>query len=177
MKKITIFIFIIGLIGLFLGYKVFVYPITWECGSSTITDLGWSFDSAERYIVNVGNVDLTQDKVSSWELCKLPESELFCGLKITLPSSPVYNAAQLLTGEVVVSIKIYDEQGKIVFRKYGNLSKDWIWSGPIDTNSAFVRGNIGFYPSENSKYRLEIEVRSAKEAKNVIATVMLQGIR
>lgn len=186
---LKLFLLFIGFLGICVAFLGLYYPRTWNCGSSVITDNGWSFDSPGRYIVNVGKIDLSQKKISSWELCMLPEKKMTCGFRIKLSGDSGFLEDRKLTQKVihkiVLSLKVYNSKDYLLFENAGNISKDWIWSGPDNNNTAFVYGNStygtneitsSFSASPDETYRVVVEVMNTTGDINVVATIILKDL-
>ncbi|MEN8141529.1 MAG: hypothetical protein ABFR97_09935 [Thermodesulfobacteriota bacterium] len=150
------------------------YPKQWECGDSIVTDIG-PIASTRRYLVELGTVSTGQKQITSWELCMLPEEKLFCGISVLLSEKKHWENEQNLASSVVVSMRLYGENNKLVSEKSGSLGRDWTWTPFFGGESVFVYGVPSFTPKNKSKYRLEFEVLSIENSLDLPAKIVLTG--
>jgi hypothetical protein len=93
-----------------------------------------------RFVVDLGDVDLTSDGRYSFELRGLPKAHFVPYLRVSTPL--VYSRAdrpQTGWGLTTVQLQLH-ETDELVFDENRPLS-GWIWSGPIDSQYSIAVGD------------------------------------
>lgn len=116
--------------------------------------------ATDRYVVNLGPIDLTMKGERTFRLSNLPKEHFVGGIELTI-SSADRSALEDKVINPVVWMEVLERDGQAVFRTVGPL-KEWTWSVPSIGRTAFVyqRGEPGtfFVPMPGKEYRLKISV-------------------
>ena len=83
-----------------------------------------------RFVLDLGDVDLTEASVSKFELKGLPEVEFVCYLRVDHPLPTLGKPKDFEAGNLVVGMFLEDENGTQVFSEKAPL-KSWTWSGSV----------------------------------------------
>ena len=115
----------------------------------------------DRFVVDLGDVDLTSDGRYSCELRGLPKAHFVAHLRVATPL--VYSRAdrpQTGWGLTKVQLQLH-ETDELVFDVNRPLN-EWIWSGPIDSQySMLYLLDGGFDASPNTTFRLVVTISNA----------------
>ena len=145
-KKTFLFIFVSASLFLLCGCKTikrFIpndevarfgkdrkYPDLNYTGDGNFTDYGRKA-GIFRFVLDLGDVDLTEASVSKFELKGLPEVEFVCYLRVDHPlPTGLGQPKDFEAGNLVVGMSLEDENGTQVFSEKAPL-KNWIWSGSV----------------------------------------------
>jgi hypothetical protein len=135
------------------------YRVSEYSGDGHLVDNGF-FAATDRYVLNLGPIDLTHRRATTFQIANLPETNFVVGLQISVgPEHRATIEKQLVNP--IVSLELSGPGGKILFTKKSRL-QEWTWSMPSDADRAFVywRGEPGTYFSAASKtkYTLTLSV-------------------
>ena len=144
-QKTFLFIFVSASIFLFCGCKIikrFIpndevarfgtdrkYPNLNYTGDGIFTDYGRKAGIL-RFVLDLGEVDLTEASVNKFELKGLPEVEFVCYLRVDHPLPTLGKPKNFGAADSVVEISLEDENGTQVFSEKAPL-KNWVWSGSV----------------------------------------------
>ena len=98
-------------------------------GDGNFTDYGRKAGIL-RFVLDLGDVDLTEASVSKFELKGLPEVEFVCYLRVHHPLPTLGKPKDFDAGDLVVGMSLEDENGTQVFSEKAPL-KNWVWSGSV----------------------------------------------
>ena len=157
-------------------------------GDGVLSDAG--VFSADRYLLDLGPVDLAHSNETTYRLSNLPEERFTLGLLIsgTTGSEPLYFAKPLRTP---IRIEMRNERGELVMAASGALS-DWVWSGSSgELQRSFVyrraqdSGRVQladqgsgtyFHPRKSASYVLKVSVLGNDPAATAFhATLRMRG--
>ena len=98
-------------------------------GDGNFTDYGRKAGIL-RFVLDLGDVDLTEASVSKFELKGLPEVEFVCYLRVHHALPTLGKPKDFDAGDLVVGMSLEDENGTQVFSEKAPL-KNWVWSGSV----------------------------------------------
>lgn len=134
-------------------------------GSGQLHDAG-PLARIDRYVVELGGIDLRTTGSATFRLANLPQAPLTVGLDLWFAN--VQHGIELMGLRpvyAVVSFELRAEDGTAVFRDEASLYQDvaW-WAGASDTHHAFVyslRRRTTFVPEPDRAYTLVVSVVQA----------------
>lgn len=135
------------------------YDVSEYSGDGHLNDNG-VFAATDRYVLNLGEVDLSRRGTKTYRIANLPEVDFVVGIEIIV--NPEFQAIiKKRTINPVILLELSQLDGEIVFTKKANLN-DWTWSVTVDEDRIFAygRGESGTYfrPLPQYKYTLTITV-------------------
>ena len=127
------------------------YPDLNYTGDGNFTDYGRKAGIL-RFVLNLGDVDLTEASVSKFELKGLPKVEFVCYLRLHHPLPTLGKPKDFEAGDLVVGMSLEDENGTQVFSEKAPL-KSWTWSGSVGSSQSdlYTRKTI-FTPEAGKTY-------------------------
>ena len=173
-RKTFLFTFVSTLLFLFCGcqtIKRFIpnddvarfgadrkYPDLNYTGDGNFTDYGRKA-GIFRFVLDLGDIDLTEASVSKFELKGLPEVEFVCYLRVDHPLPTLGKPKGFEAGNSVVEMSLEDENGMQVFLEKAPL-KNWIWSGSVGAaQSDLYTYKTVFTAKKGNHYRLSLKIR------------------
>jgi hypothetical protein len=120
------------------------YRVSQYSGDGHLIDKG-VLAATDRYVLNLGLIDLTQRGTKTFRIANLPEMNFVVGVKISVaPEDRAIIEKQLVNP--TVSLELSGPGGKVLFTKKSPLAA-WTWSIPVDGQQTFVygRGDAGTY--------------------------------
>ena len=134
-------------------------------GSGRLHDAG-PFARIDRYVVELGGIDLRTTGSATFQLANLPQEPLTVGLDLWFAN--VQHGIELMGLRpvyAVVNFELRSADGTPVFRDEASLYQDvaW-WAGAPDTHHAFVyslRRRTTFVPEPDRAYSLVVTVVQA----------------
>ena len=131
------------------------YPDLNYTGDGNFTDYGRKAGIL-RFVLDLGDVDLTEASVSKFELKGLPEVEFVCYLRVHHPLPTLGKPKDFEAGNLVVGMSLEDENGTQVFSEKAPL-KSWTWSGSVGSSQSdlYTRKTI-FTPEAGKTYFLTL---------------------
>ena len=137
------------------------YPDLNYTGDGNFTDYGRKA-GIFRFVLDLGDVDLTKASVSKFELKGLPEVEFVCYLRVQHPLPTLGKPKDFQAGDLVVGMSLEDENSTQVFLEKAPL-KNWIWSGSVGApQSDLYTHKTVFTPEKDKSYRLSLKIREGK---------------
>ena len=137
------------------------YPNLNYTGDGIFTDYGRKAGIL-RFVLDLGDVDLTESSVSKFELKGLPEVEFVCYLRVDHPLPTLGKPKNFGAADSVVEMSLEDENGTQVFSEKAPL-KNWIWSGSVGApQSDLYTYKTIFTPEKDKSYRLSLKIREGK---------------
>lgn len=107
-------------------------------GDGQLIDNG-SSAATDRYVLNLGPIDLAQPGAKTFRLANLPEANFVTGIEVrVVPEERSVIEKQLVNP--IVSLELSGPSGTVLFTKESPL-KAWAWSVPADGLRAFVYGS------------------------------------
>ena len=127
------------------------YPDLNYTGDGNFTDYGRKAGIL-RFVLDLGEVDLTEASVNKFELKGLPEVEFVCYLRVHHPLPTLGKPKDFEAGDLVVGMSLEDENGTQVFSEKAPL-KSWTWSGSVGSSQSdlYTRKTI-FTPEAGKTY-------------------------
>ena len=127
------------------------YPDLNYTGDGNFTDYGRKAGIL-RFVLDLGDVDLTEASVSKFELKGLPKVEFVCYLRVQHPLTTLGKPKDFQAGDLVVGMSLEDENGTEVFSEKAPLKK-WVWSGSVGApqSDLYTRKTI-FTPEAGKTY-------------------------
>ena len=130
-------------------------------GDGNFTDYGRKA-GIFRFVLDLGDVDLTEASVSKFELKGLPEVEFVCYLRVDHPLPTLGKPKNFGAADSVVEMSLEDENGTQVFSEKAPL-KSWTWSGSVGAlQSDLYTYKTVFTPKKGNHYRLSLKIREGK---------------
>ena len=127
------------------------YPDLNYTGDGNFTDYGRKA-GIFRFVLDLGDVDLTEASVSKFELNGLPEVEFVCYLRVDHPLPTLGKPKDFEAENLVVGMSLEDENGTQVFLEKAQL-KSWTWSGSVGApQSDLYTHNTIFTPEAGKTY-------------------------
>ena len=137
------------------------YPDLNYTGDGNFTDYGRKAGIL-RFVLDLGDIDLTESSVSKFELKGLPEVEFVCYLRVDHPLPTLGKPKDFEAGNLVVGMSLEDENGTQVFSEKAPL-KNWTWSGSVGApQSDLYTHKTIFTPEKDKSYRLSLKIREGK---------------
>ena len=137
------------------------YPNLNYTGDGIFTDYGRKAGIL-RFVLDLGEVDLTEASVNKFELKGLPEVEFVCYLRVDHPLPTLGKPKDFEAGNLVVGMSLEDENGTQVFSEKAPL-KSWTWSGSVGApRSDLYTHKTIFTPEKGKSYRLSLKIREVK---------------
>ena len=134
------------------------YPDLYYTGDGNFTDYGRKA-GIFRFVLDLGDVDLTEASVSKFELKGLPEVEFVCYLRVDHPLPTLGKPKNFGAADSVVEMSLEDENGTQVFSEKAPL-KNWIWSGSVGApQSDLYTYKTVFTPKKGNHYRFSLKIR------------------
>lgn len=117
--------------------------------------------ATDRYVVNLGPIDLTKKGMRSYRLINLPPENFECGIDLSAPAATRIQWEEKKI-QATVSMDIVGEDGDVLMHVTGSV-RDWTWSMYMsgETNAfLYVQGPPGsfFNPKKDRAYRLDVSV-------------------
>ena len=103
-----------------------------------------------RFVLDLGDVDLTQASVSKFELKGLPEVEFVCYLRVHHPLPTLGKPKDFEAGDLVVGMSLEDENDTQVFSEKAPLKK-WVWSGSVGAPQSDLYTHKTIFTPETGK--------------------------
>lgn len=133
-------------------------PMTKYSGDGALVDNG-SDAATDRYVLDLGPIDLTQRTRRTFRLVGLPESNFVVGIQILAAADPALIGGRLVNP--TVSLSLSESAGAMLFSKTAPLN-DWAWSVPASAGTAFVYGRDApstyFDAAAGAEYTLVLDV-------------------
>lgn len=125
-------------------------------GDGNFTDYGRKAGIL-RFVLDLGSVDLSEARVSKFELKGLPEVEFVCYLRVDHPLPTLGKSKNFEAGDLVVELSLEDKNGTQVFSEKAPL-KSWTWSGSVGApkSDLYTRKTI-FTPKKGKVYYIKFK--------------------
>ena len=125
-------------------------------GDGNFTDYGIKAGIL-RFVLDLGSVDLSEARVSKFELKGLPEVEFVCYLRVDHPLPTLGKSKNFEAGDLVVELSLEDKNGTQVFSEKAPL-KSWTWSGSVGApkSDLYTRKTI-FTPKKGKVYYIKFK--------------------
>ena len=125
-------------------------------GDGNFTDYGRKAGIL-RFVLDLGSVDLSEARVSKFELKGLPEVEFVCYLRVDHPLPTLGKPKNFEAGDLVVELSLEDKNGTQVFSEKAPLQK-WTWSGYVGApkSDLYTRKTI-FTPKKGKFYYIKLK--------------------
>ena len=150
------------------------YDVTQYSGDGKLVDHG-SSAAMDRYVLNLGAVDLSQTGAKSYRLRNLPETNFVVGLEIKVPAADRALLDKKAIGGLI-SLELTGAGGAVLFAKKAAPS-NWTWSVPAGGDKAFVYGKdkLGTYfnASPTGEYVLTFHVLEPDQDKHKYTASLL----
>ena len=127
-----------------------------------------------RFVLDLGDVDLTKASVSKFELKGLPEVEFVCYLRVHHPLPTLGKPKDFEAGNLVVGMSLEDENGTQVFSEKAPL-KSWTWSGSVGSSQSDLYTRKSFFTPEAGKIYFITLTKNKGNLKAPKAEFLLMG--
>ena len=125
------------------------YPDLNYTGDGNFTDYGRKAGIL-RFVLDLGEVDLTEASVNKFELKGLPKVEFVCYLRLHHPLPTLGKPKDFEAGDLVVGMSLEDENGTQVFSEKAPL-KNWVWSGSVGAPQSDLYSHKTIFTPETGK--------------------------
>ena len=142
-------------------------------GDGNFTDYGRKA-GIFRFVLDLGDVDLTESSVSKFELKGLPEVEFVCYLRVDHPLPTLGKPKDFEAGNLVVGMSLEDENGTQVFSEKAPL-KNWIWSGSVGAPQSDLYTHKTIFTPETGKTYFITLTKNKGNLKAPKAEFLLMG--
>jgi len=127
-----------------------------------------------RFVLDLGDVDLTEASVSKFELKGLPEVEFVCYLRVHHPLPTLGKPKDFEAGDLVVGMSLEDENGTQVFSEKAPL-KNWVWSGSVGAPQSDLYTHKTIFTPETGKTYFITLTKNKGNLKAPKAEFLLMG--
>ena len=127
-----------------------------------------------RFVLDLGDVDLTEASVSKFELKGLPEVEFVCYLRVDHPLPTLGKPKDFEAGNLVVGMSLEDENGTQVFSEKAPL-KNWVWSGSVGALQSDLYTHKTIFTPETGKTYFITLTKNKGNLKAPKAEFLLMG--
>lgn len=154
------------------------YQVSHYSGDGQLIDNG-SAAATDRYVLNLGPIDLTQPGTKTFRLANLPEVNFVTGVEISIASGDRATNATPRPNPVI-SLELSGSDGKVFFTRKSALDA-WTWSVPASGLPAFVYGReeprTHFNAASKTTYTLTLNVLEPdrSQAKYTARLMMKSG--
>ena len=149
------------------------YPDLNYTGDGNLTDYGRKA-GIFRFVLDLGDVDLTEASVSKFELKGLPEVEFVCYLRVDHPLPTLGKPKDFQAGDLVVGMSLEDENGTEVFSEKAPLKK-WVWSGSVGAPQSDLYTHKTIFTPETGKTYFITLTKNKGNLKAPKAQFLLMG--
>ena len=149
------------------------YPNLNYTGDGIFTDYGRKAGIL-RFVLDLGEVDLTEASVNKFELKGLPEVEFVCYLRVDHPLPTLGKPKDFEAGNLVVGMSLEDENGTQVFSEKAPL-KSWTWSGSVGAPRSDLYTHKTIFTPETGKTYFITLTKNKGNLKAPKAEFLLMG--
>ena len=149
------------------------YPDLNYTGDGNFTDYGRKAGIL-RFVLDLGEVDLTEASVNKFELKGLPEVEFVCYLRVHHPLPTLGKPKDFEAGNLVVGMSLEDENGTQVFSEKAPL-KSWTWSGSVGSSQSDLYTRKTIFTPEAGKIYFITLTKNKGNLKAPKAEFLLMG--
>ena len=149
------------------------YPDLNYTGDGNFTDYGRKAGIL-RFVLDLGDVDLTEASVSKFELKGLPKVEFVCYLRVQHPLPTLGKPKDFEAGDLVVGMSLEDENGTQVFSEKAPL-KSWTWSGSVGSSQSDLYTHKTIFTPEAGKTYFITLTKNKGNLKAPKAEFLLMG--
>ena len=125
------------------------YPDLNYTGDGNFTDYGRKAGIL-RFVLDLGEVDLTEASVNKFELKGLPEVEFVCYLRVDHPLPTLGKPKNFGAADSVVEMSLEDVDCTQVFSEKAPL-KSWVWSGSVGAPQSDLYTHKTIFTPETGK--------------------------
>jgi len=149
------------------------YPDLNYTGDGNFTDYGRKAGIL-RFVLDLGDVDLTEASVSKFELKGLPKVEFVCYLRVQHPLPTLGKPKDFEAGDLLVGMSLEDENGTQVFSEKAPL-KNWVWSGSVGAPQSDLYTHKTIFTPEKGKTYFITLTKNKGNLKAPKAEFLLMG--
>lgn len=161
-------------ITLFVMLLVGCYDVSEYSGDGHLTDNGIRA-ATDRYVLNLGEVDLSQLGTKTYRIANLPEANFVTGIEIRVAPKDRDSIEKRAISPTIL-LELSRSDGEIVFTKNENLNA-WTWSVPVGESRAFIygRGEPGTYfqSLSQTEYTLTLTVLQANPSQSQYTALLV----
>ena len=126
-------------------------------GDGNFTDYGRK-SGIQRFVLDLGEVDLKEASVRIYELKGLPDVNYVCYLRVDHPLPITGRPKDFKAGDLVVEMALEDENGTKVFSEKAPLNR-WVWSGSVGASKSDLYSRMTIFTPETGKsYRFSLKI-------------------
>ena len=135
------------------------YNVPKYSGDGHLVDNGGSV-ATDRYVLNLGLIDLRQRGSSTHRIKNLPEAHFVVGIELRVLQKDI-STLEKKTVNPTILLELSGLKGEVIFSKKSKLNS-WTWSALVDESQAFIYGRRGqttyFQSLPQSDYTLTLTV-------------------
>jgi len=130
-------------------------------GDGKLTDDG-PFAASERFVLDLGELNVTQPNTRTYRMASLPQETLTLGLDVIAPTGELLYETRPI--RAVVRFLLLDEKGRTVVDEAANLD-EWVWSWGARERTSFVyrRGSTRDVPIGGGAVEVELTGQKTDE--------------
>ena len=153
------------------------YKVSEYSGDGELIDNGISA-ATDRYVLNLGVIDLSQSGTKSYRIANLPEVSFVAGIEISVVEKDRAIIEKRSVNPTIL-LELSDVKGEVVFAEKSKLTS-WAWSVPVNESRAFIytREQPGTYFQSllQSEYTLMLTVLEPDTSKlNYTASLLAKS--
>jgi len=136
-------------------------PWTKSVGDAKMIDNG-PFAATDRYVVDLGHVQLGERSTRTIQLSGLPSDNFACGIEVTIPDTDWNWSSSAKPLDAVVSMRIANFNDKTLFAIEAPL-RDWTWNTRAGDRQVFLYrrddpNSTYFDATHDTNYRVTVSV-------------------
>ena len=151
-----------------------IFPDLSYQGDGKFSDYGRKA-GINRFVLDLGEVDLDKAFHVEHDLIGLPEVEFVCYLRISHPLPTFGAPTDFIAGDLVVELSLDAQDGEQVFVEKAPLNR-WIWSGSVGASKSDLYTRKTIFTVEKGKtYNLSLKVLAGKKAAPKAQLLLMGG--
>jgi hypothetical protein len=162
-----------SILAIFTALLSGCYQVPHYSGEGQLIDNGPSAET-DRYVLNLGSIDLTQRGKKSFRTVDLPKAKFVTGIEISIALKD-QNIIEEKRIKPSVSLELSDSAGRVLFEKKSTLDT-WTWSIVAKSRNAFIygKGDPGtFFDAQQGEYVLTINIIDPDPSQSKYSAVLI----
>ena len=147
------------------------YPDLNYTGDGSFNDNGRS-SGINRFVLDLGSVDLSDDSYHTYNLKGLPEVKFICYLRLDHPLPLQGSPKDFKSEKTIVEMKLVEGDSEI-FSESAQL-KDWIWSGTVGALKSDLYTSRTIFTPDKKEYKLTVKITGVN-SESLKGEVLLMG--
>ncbi|MDA0722869.1 MAG: hypothetical protein O3A82_02810 [Verrucomicrobia bacterium] len=143
-------------------------------GDGNFTDYGRK-SGIQRFVLDLGEVDLKEASVRKYELKGLPDVNYVCYLRVDHPLPITGRPKDFKAGDMIVETSLEDQNGTEVFSEKAPL-KNWKWSGSVGSlkSDLYTRKTM-FTPEKGQNYSISLKISEGNLQAPKVQLLLMGG--